>query len=158
MVLKMEIFNYIVICTNIRILGATSMTNIGTSFIVFCGRGNNVCDGALINCAQGMDCLVDCNGGCKNGTINAPIGHNLIVECGDNNSCQYTHINGQNSSGLNITCKDYNSCKDTIVNCLTNRDAPCVVNIQRTEFIRRRGFIPRSKFIPRGFLQGVYTS
>ena len=77
-------------------MGGTSSSNIGNSFIVTCGGGNNVCDSASINCAQGMDCKVNCEGinGCKNATINGPIGYNLSVECVDHNSCQYTNING----------------------------------------------------------------
>ena len=129
-VIVVAVINASNICANLQILGSTSSTNIGTSFIVFCRRGNNVCHEASINCAQGMDCLVDCNGGCKNATINGATGHNLKVECQDNNSCQGTHINGQNSSGLNITCKDYNSCKDIIVNCPSNIDDPCIVNME----------------------------
>ena len=81
-----------------------------------------------------MDCFVDCGGinGCKNATINGPIGYNLIVECGDNNSCSWTHINGENSSGLNVTCKDNDACTDNIVDCPSNTDAPCFVNIPDT--------------------------
>ena len=101
-----------------------------------CGGGNNVCNSAFINCAQGMDCFVDCQdiNGCKNATINGPTGYNLSVECQNNNSCQYTNINGQNSFGLNVRCKDNNLCKDIIVYCpLNTTHGVCDIDIPTSQ-------------------------
>ena len=120
------------ICDNIQVFGSTLNPNIGTSFFVTCGRNNRVCDEALINCAQGMDCQIECHNKygptgadgairtCRDATIYGPTGYGLRVECDDNNACQIATIYGQESASLNITCMDISACQDINVYCPPN--------------------------------------
>ena len=124
------------ICRNIEVLGSTLNTNIGTSFLVTCGRDSNSCRDATINCAQGMDCEVDCHprdhdyatntfgGGsiraCRDATIYGPTGYALRVECEDNLACQSAIIRGESSSSLNMTCFDTKACEDVTIYCPEN--------------------------------------
>ena len=113
-------------------MGSTITDNIGTSFLVTCGRDHNVCTNAIINCSQGMDCEVDCHSkdkssggegsqyGCSQATITGPIGYNLRVECDDDTACPRAIIRGQDSSFMNLTCRDSNGCEDITFYCPPN--------------------------------------
>ena len=126
------------ICKRIEVFGSTLTNNAGTSFLVTCGRDRNVCTEAIINCALGMDCEVDCHsldaagtdggkGSCSNAIINGPIGHDLRVECEDDNACVEATIHGEYSSTMNVTCFDGNGCGDITLFCPpnTNGNANC---------------------------------
>jgi len=129
------------ICRDIEVYGSTLATNTGTEFLITCGRDMNGCRNMLVNCAQGMNCQIDCHtknkpagddgarGSCLNSKINGPTGYDLRVECDDNNGCQDAIINGTDSKLLNITCMDISACMDITVYCPpnSNGDKNCIL-------------------------------
>ena len=128
--------NNIRICDKIQVLGSTLSSNTGTSFLITCGFDRHTCSDGVINCAQGMNCQVNCHskhtalgvdgarGSCYGLDINGPIDYNLTVQCADNNACQSAIINATDSSLLNLTCFDNNGCCDTNIYCPVNTNQP----------------------------------
>ena len=122
------------ICYGIDVLGSTisPAEQTGTSFLVTCGLDRNACRQAIINCAQGMDCEIDCHQKddypgsdgairtCRDSVITGPTDYSLRVECEENNACQGMNLHAEDSSYLNITCADTNSCCDMDIYCPVN--------------------------------------
>ena len=117
------------ICGQIQVLGSTLPSNTGTSFLVTCGADRFTCRGGVINCAQDMNCQVNCHqidtthgakAACRGLDINGPTNYNLTVQCGDQNACQTAIINAEKSSLLHLACTDTDACCDTSIYCPVN--------------------------------------
>ena len=135
------------ICTGINVQGSTLTSGHGTKFLVTCARDRNVCWDATINCAQGMNCEVDCHSKdkfpgsdgarlpCRGITIIGPTDYNLRVQCDENNACLGAIIHADKSSLLEVTCQDDWGCCALSIYCPMNRKQSKLCQITGHAFV-----------------------
>eukprot|EP01084_Bolivina_argentea_P046246 85166_1 len=83
-----------------------------TQWIMDCTGANNMCYGAIFDCPQNADCIINCNPSsnsitsvCYQSIINGPINKQLTVNCNQDNACEYAQFHAEYTSFFTLDCQ-----------------------------------------------------